>query len=81
MAATAATAPTDVIILNPSDKTRFYSYASGKGAPTDGVLCEDTHTYPIGSLYLDIAGKKMYVRIADNGVKADWNEISTSAQQ
>ena len=65
-------------ILNPSDKTRHYSYASGEGAPaaTD-VLVTDTHLYPVGSQYLDTAGGTLYVRISASvpPVVADWKAV------
>ena len=65
---------TELRILNPADKTRMYSVATGKGAPVDvdEPLLIDTHSYKIGSTYTDLTGKKMYVRTATAGVVADW---------
>lgn len=65
---------TELTILNPADKTRMYSVCTGKGAPTDAAdpLIADVLTYPIGSQYTDLTGKKFYVRMADAKAAADW---------
>ena len=52
---------TELTILNPSDKTRMYSVATGKGAPADAddVLVTDIRTYPAGSQYTDLDRRKV----------------------
>lgn len=67
---------TDLVILNPADKTRMYSVVIGKGVPadTDDPINKDVKTYPIGSQYTDLTGKKFYVRTDNKGVAADWTE-------
>lgn len=68
---------TNLAILNPADKTRHYTVASGNGAPTDAndPLVEDVKTFPAGSQYTDLTGKKFYVRMATTGAAADWTAI------
>lgn len=66
---------TNLAILNPADKTRMYSVAIGKGAPTDAddTIIADVRTFPVGSQYTDLTGKKFYVRTDSKGVAADWS--------
>ena len=68
---------TDLVVLNPADKTRHYSVAMGKGVPTDVTdpLVADIRTFPNGSQYTDLTGKKFYVRMAETGAASDWNAI------
>lgn len=68
---------TELAILNSSDKTRMYSVATGKGAPTDAddPINANVKAFPIGSQYTDLTGKKLYVRTGKNGVAADWTTI------
>lgn len=65
-------------ILNPSDKTRMYTVATGEGAPTDAsdVIVADVKKFPIGSQYTDTKNKKFYVRIAKSKAAADWTNIA-----
>ena len=68
----------NLVILNPADKTRFYSVASGEGAPadvTDDLIATDKD-FPVGSQYTDVSGKKFYVRMAENKVVADWVAVN-----
>lgn len=69
---------TNLVILNPSDKTRMYSVATGNGVPTDtdDPINVDVKTFPIGSQYTDLTGKKFYVRTGKTGKAADWTAIS-----
>lgn len=69
---------TNLTVLNPADKTRHYSVASGNGAPTDAddPIIADVRTFPIGSQYTDLSGKKFYVRMAAEKVAADWTAIN-----
>lgn len=69
---------TDLVVLNSSDKTRMYSVATGKGAPADkeDALVADVKTFPVGSQYSDLVGKKFYVRFATNKEIADWVKVS-----
>lgn len=66
---------TNLAILNPADKTRMYSVAIGKGAPTDAddTIIADVRTFPVGSQYTDLTSKKFYVRTDSKGVAADWS--------
>ena len=68
---------TDLVILNPADKTRMYSVATGKGVPTDAddVINTDIRKFPVGSQYTDLTGKKFYVRTAETKAAADWTAI------
>lgn len=65
---------TELAILNPADKTRMYSVVTGKGAPTDvdDPINADMKTFPVGSQYTDLTGKKFYVRTGNAGAAADW---------
>lgn len=68
----------ELAILNPADKTRFYSVAIGKGVPTDAddVLISDIKVFPVGSTYTDIEGKKQYVRTAKELASTDWTALN-----
>lgn len=72
---------TNLVILNPADKTRMYSVAIGNGAPadTDDPINTNVKDFPIGSQYTDLTGKKLYVRTANAGVAADWTAIGAGA--
>lgn len=72
---------TELTVLNPSDKTRMYAVATGKGAPTDvdDVLVTDLRTYPVGSQYTDLTGSKFYVRTKAESKVADWVNINAAA--
>lgn len=67
-----------LIILNPSDKTRMYSVATGHGAPADAddPIVTEKKKFPVGSQYTDLVGKKFYVRTAVAGVVADWTAVT-----
>lgn len=67
----------DLVILNPADKTRMYSVAIGKGTPadTDDPINTNVRDFPVGSMYTDLTGKKLYVRTDEKGVAADWTAI------
>ena len=60
---------TDLVILNPADKTRMYSVAIGKGVPTDtdDPINTNVKDFPIGSQYTDLTGRKFYVRTDSKG--------------
>lgn len=68
---------TNLVILNPADKTRMYSVAIGKGAPADkdDPIVADVKTYPVGSQYTDLTTKKFYIRTAEAGAAADWTTV------
>lgn len=68
---------TNLTILNPADKTRMYSVATGNGVPTDAddVINTDVLKFPVGSQYSDLTGKKFYVRMAATKAAADWVAI------
>lgn len=70
----------NLVILNPSDKTRMYSVVIGKGAPADAdePLVVNVKDYPVGSQFTDLTGKKLYVRVDNKGVVADWVSISAT---
>lgn len=68
----------DLTVLNPSDKTRHYAYASGNGAPdSSDALVTDVKAYPAGSQYLDLAGGLLFVRTAVSTPPApsDWKAV------
>ena len=69
---------TELVILNPADKTRMYSVATGKGAPadTDDPINTDLKSFPVGSQYTDLTAKKFYVRTGNTAAAADWTAIS-----
>lgn len=64
----------NLVILNPADKTRLYSVATGEGVPTDAAdpIVASVKNFPVGSQYTDLTGKKFYVRCEAKGVAADW---------
>lgn len=68
---------TNLVVLNPADKTRMYSVVIGKGAPSDkdDPINSNTKDFPIGSQYTDLTEKKMYVRTDNKGVAADWTKL------
>lgn len=70
----------NLVILNPADKTRMYSVATGKGAPADAdePLVVNVKDYPVGSQFTDLTGKKFYVRTDKQGVVADWTGIGAA---
>lgn len=67
----------DLVILNPADKTRMYSVAIGKGTPadTDDPINTNVRDFPVGSMYTDLTGKRLYVRTDEKGVVGDWTAI------
>lgn len=69
---------TDLVILNPADKTRMFSVAIGKGAlaDADDVINVNVKDFPIGSQYTDLTAKKFYVRTGNTGAAADWTSIA-----
>lgn len=69
---------TNLVILNPADKARMYSVATGKGVPTDAddIINTNVKDFPIGSQYTDLDGKKFYVRTDNKGVAADWTAVT-----
>lgn len=70
-------AVTNLVVLNPADKTRHFSVALGEGAPAaSDAIVTDVKTYPIGSQYTDKTGKNFYVRVAEAKVAEDWKKIN-----
>ena len=69
---------TNLTILNPADKTRMFSVATGKGAVADAddPIVVDVKSFPVGSQYTDTSAKKFYIRMAATGVAADWTNIN-----
>lgn len=70
----------ELVVLNPADKTRMYSVATGKGAPADAddPIVSDVKTFPVGSQYTDLTNKKFYVRMVVSATPAasDWTSVS-----
>lgn len=68
---------TELVILNPSDKTRMYAVSTGKGAPVDAddVIVTNVRDFPVGSQYTDLKDKKFFVRVEVKKVAADWLAI------
>ena len=70
-------AVTNLIILNPADKTRHFSVTLGEGAPAaSDAIVTDIKTYPIGSQYTDKTNKNFYVRVAGAKAVADWQKVN-----
>lgn len=71
---------TELVILNPSDKTRMYAVLTGKGTPTDAddVIVTNVRDFPVGSQYTDLTGKKFFVRVAVAKAATDWKEIGAA---
>lgn len=66
---------TNVVIVNPADKTRHYSYAIGEGAIVlADELVFNINKFPIGSQYLDTTTGDFYLRTKKStpAVIADW---------
>lgn len=70
---------TELTVLNPADKTRMFSVATGKGAVSDAtdVIVTNVKDFPVGSQYTDITGGSFYVRVAKEGQVSDWKKINT----
>ncbi len=68
---------TNLTILNPADKTRMFSVATGKGAVADAddPIVTNVKDFPIGSQYTDVTNKKFYVRTASAKAAADWTLV------
>ena len=69
---------TELTILNSSDKGYKFAYATGKGAVADAddPIVVRTDQFPIGSQYVDLTNKKLYVRTAAAPAAADWTCIN-----
>lgn len=69
---------TELTILNPADKTRMFSVATGKGTVSDAndPIVTNVKDFPIGSQYTDLTGKNFYVRIAGAKAVADWHKVN-----
>ena len=69
---------TELTILNPADKTRMFSVATGKGTVSDVTdpIVTNVKDFPIGSQYTDLTGKKFYVRVAGAKAVADWHKVN-----
>lgn len=75
---------TNLVVLNPSDKTRHYSVCMGEGviADADDPIVTNVKDIPQGSQYTNVAAAAtnvFYVRIAQAGVVADWKLIGPTA--
>jgi len=63
-------------ILNPSDKTRFYTVVSGYGIPSaTSPLLTDTKNFPLASIYYDLLSGDIRVRRNQRKVIADWESL------
>lgn len=63
-------------ILNPSDKTRFYTVVSGYGIPSaTSPLLTDTKNFPLASVYYDLLSGDIRVRRNQRKVIADWESL------
>lgn len=71
----------ELVILNPADKTRMYSVATGKGAPTDSddAIIASVRTFPVGSQYTDLENKKFYVRTGNQKSSTDWTSVGAGS--
>ena len=69
---------TELTILNPADKTRMFSVATGKGTISDTAdpIVTNVKDFPIGSQYIDITGGNFYVRVAKAKEVADWKKVN-----
>lgn len=63
-------------ILNPSDKTRFYTVVSGYGIPSaTSPLLTNTKNFPLASIYYDLLSGDIRVRRNQRKVIADWESL------
>ena len=69
---------TKLTILNPADKTRMFSVATGEGAIAEATdpIVTNVKDFPIGSQYTDISGKSFYVRVSAAKEVADWKKVN-----
>ena len=69
---------TELTILNPADKTRMFSVATGKGTISDAgdPIVTNIKDFPIGSQYTDLTGKNFYVRVAGAKSVDDWKKVN-----
>lgn len=66
----------ELVILNPTDSSRMYAVATGKGAPADdNALAKDVRNFPVGSQYTDLEAKKFYIRTDKQKKGTDWTKI------
>ena len=65
-------------ILNPADKTRMFSVATGEGTIAEATdpIVTNVKDFPIGSQYTDVTGKNFYVRVAAAKAVADWKKVN-----
>ena len=70
---------TELTVLNPGDKARMMTFASGKGAVADAddPIVTDVTTFPVASQYTDLTNGKQYVRIAAAKAVADWARLNS----
>lgn len=63
-------------ILNPSDKTRFYTVVSGYGIPSaTSPILTDTKNFPLASIYYDLLSGDIRIRRNQRKVIADWESL------
>lgn len=63
-------------ILNPSDKTRFYTVSSGYGIPgATSVLVTDTKNFPLSSQYMNILSGDLMIRRNTRKLASDWESL------
>ena len=63
-------------ILNPSDKTRFYTVVSGYGIPSaTSRILTDTKNFPLASVYYDLLSGDIRIRRNQRKVIADWESL------
>lgn len=63
-------------ILNPSDKTRFYTVVSGYGVPSaTSRILTDTKNFPLASVYYDLLSGDIRIRRNQRKVIADWESL------
>lgn len=69
---------TKLTILNPADKTRMFSVATGNGTVSDAddPIVTNVKDFPIGSQYTDLTGKNFYVRVAGAKETTDWHKVN-----
>ena len=67
----------NLVILNPADKTRMYAVATCEGSPADAddVVVTNIKDFPIGSQLTDTENKAFFVRTAAEKSVGDWAQI------
>ena len=69
---------TKLTILNSADKGYKFAYATGLGAVADDddPIVTRIDQFPVGSQYVDLTNKKLYIRMTETIDADDWTCIN-----